>query len=339
MAENDEESMEALERAMNEMDALRAIYGGDESDHDEVTTEGKSSSFEILSPSARELNRIRNALGLYAEEDGCRDDGSDDAEESLVIPCHLQVRVQISLVVGDDNDHRETKRAVEIRFRLPKGYPERAAAVAYSIRVTPNGLARSLTDHHIRTLNEKAESLLGSESLLDLVEETRILLGWNTDSCETKHVEDEDGCCCCGPAPSDTRKDPNRRCRLWIWVHHITSKDRRKSILEEARERNLTGMLKHGYPGVVLVQGSPRDCESFVVWIKGNKSRPGGFGRNWGHHVRGQIEYSLEVDGDTTANNKNHSTFEELEELSEMARICKDMGLEDEFKEYVMQHR
>ena len=77
--------------------------------------------------------------------------------------------------------------------------------------------------------------------------------------------------------------------RLWIWVHHITNTTRRKVIVQEAKEMSLSGYLKHGYPGIVVVEGKTKLCDEYVQWIKGNKSRPGGFGRNWGHHVRGQV--------------------------------------------------
>eukprot|EP00986_Skeletonema_menzelii_P003516 scaffold1089_cov131-Skeletonema_menzelii.AAC.9 len=53
-----------------------------------------------------------------------------------------------------------------------------------------------------------------------------------------------------------------------------------KQIVIEAQDRNLGGFLKAGYPGVVCVEGDSDACDDFVVWIKGNKSRPGGFDRH-----------------------------------------------------------
>ena len=75
--------------------------------------------------------------------------------------------------------------------------------------------------------------------------------------------------------------------RRWIWVHHITNSGRLKQIVTEAEELKLGGFLKGGYPGVVIVEGDSKSCDEFVVWVKGNKSRPGGFGRNWtAYHPR-----------------------------------------------------
>ena len=117
--------------------------------------------------------------------------------------------------------------------------------------------------------------------------------------------------------------------RRWIWVHHITNRERIKAILSEARERQLGGYVKSGYPGIVLVEGY--HCDDFVKFIKGSKSCPNGFGRNWGHHVRGQVDGLNE--------RKLPETCVELTEMSQLASHCREYGLEDEFLEYAMQHK
>ena len=134
--------------------------------------------------------------------------------------------------------------------------------------------------------------------------------------------------------------------RCWIWVHHITDKDRRKSIIEEANCLKLSGFLKSGYPGVILIEGRSDDCQSFVTWVKGNKSRPGGFGRQWGHHCRGQIVLDSQKDWRLSqeilspcSDIQNASTFTELEDLADLAEECRKADLEDEFLTYVMQHK
>jgi hypothetical protein len=106
--------------------------------------------------------------------------------------------------------------------------------------------------------------------------------------------------------------------------------------------------LKNGYPGVVLIEGRSDDCQSFVTWVKGNKSRPGGFGRQWGHHCRGQIvlqsfsQWRLSSSGQNSSldcSNISSSRFVELEDMADLAKECKAVGLEDEFLTYVMQHK
>jgi hypothetical protein len=121
--------------------------------------------------------------------------------------------------------------------------------------------------------------------------------------------------------------------RRWIWVHHIKDSDRRKTILSEARYLKLGGYLKSGYPGIIVIEGDVLACDEFVAWVKGNKSRPGGFGRNWGHHVRGEVTFP------SSGIRLLPFEFEELEDMAVLGGRCRDHGLESEFLEYVMQHK
>ena len=148
------------------------------------------------------------------------------------------------------------------------------------------------------------------------------LIQWQSDvlqaqsnACESNQPNDSP------PQPLDRR---------WIWVHHITDRQRKEDIVQEAQERDLSGYLKAGYPGIVVVEGPKSVCDEFVLWIKGSKSRPGGFGRQWGHHVRGELEIDdLQLP----------QPFAALEEdMSVLALQCRQAGLEDEFLKFVMQH-
>jgi len=119
--------------------------------------------------------------------------------------------------------------------------------------------------------------------------------------------------------------------RAWIWVHHISNTDRLKQIVIEARQHRLGGYVKGGYPGVVVVEGQSQSVDDFISWIKGNKSRPGGFGRNWGHHVRGEA---------FVENRELPVQFEELEDdMSKFGSLCKDAGVDKEFREFILQHK
>jgi hypothetical protein len=115
-----------------------------------------------------------------------------------------------------------------------------------------------------------------------------------------------------------------------LWVHHITNKQRKEDIVREAQDHALGGYLKAGYPGIVVVEGAQKSCDDFIVWIKGNKSRPGGFGRQWGHHVREELLIS---------DRQFPDCFVALEEdMAVLASVCRDHGLEEEFLQFVMQH-
>ncbi|KAF5836965.1 hypothetical protein DUNSADRAFT_5194 [Dunaliella salina] len=49
-----------------------------------------------------------------------------------------------------------------------------------------------------------------------------------------------------------------------LWFHHIKNLYKRKVILEWARELQLGGASKPGYPGVVLVEGAVEDVQEYV---------------------------------------------------------------------------
>jgi hypothetical protein len=108
-------------------------------------------------------------------------------------------------------------------------------------------------------------------------------------------------------------------------VHHITNNVRIKQIVTEAQDLKLGGYLKAGYPGVVVLKMLA--ASSFFGWIKGNKSRRGGFGRNLGHHVRGET---------TCAQRQLPEAFEQLEGYGKLWRAVQ--GVHDEFREFILQH-
>lgn len=51
--------------------------------------------------------------------------------------------------------------------------------------------------------------------------------------------------------------------RLWIYSHHIYNKQKRKNIIDWAKELSLTGFCMPGKPGVVCVEGLQSSCEEF----------------------------------------------------------------------------
>ena len=52
-------------------------------------------------------------------------------------------------------------------------------------------------------------------------------------------------------------------CRMWLYMHHIYSKTKRKDILSLAGELELTGFCLPGKPGVVCVEGKVQKTKHF----------------------------------------------------------------------------
>lgn len=205
----------------------------------------------------------------------------------------LEVEVRIPLAVGN-----HTSR-LHLRCVMPPGYPDiplRVEAWAADMRVSQRQDISNI-------LNGKAKLIVGSESVMALVEDFKLLASNIFSQHETVAIPTND-------SPAGRGRNFGRR---WIWVHHITDTDRRKSILHQMRDMNLSGFLKYGYPGIVLIEGVSSCCDEFVAWIKGSKSRPGGFGRNWGHHVRGSWSFSRNSFAYPHEQSKNRMTCQYLE--------------------------
>ena len=303
-----QDQLELLRRAVDEVDVLQAIYGDALGDDDDDV----ASSFRVIS--ASQLESARLLL-----------EGDDDAAAGASIPRQLEVELCIPIGVALGGGSDDDGGSATIRCRMQPGYPETAAAVAL---ISLDGLRRTYRDDIAKKLNERAaeSASTGQEAVLDVIDYFKELVAHYAE-CDAANSTNDAGAA--DPSGSDVASEWGRR---WIWVHHVTNRTRCKAIVEEARHLNLRGFLKPGYPGIVCIEGNDQKCDEYVTWIKGNKSRPGGFGRNWGHHVRGHIEPAEKLLPD--------DDFQELEEdLAVLARICRDCLLEDEFKEYVLQHK
>jgi acylphosphatase len=277
---------------------------------------------ETLERAVREIEALQAIYG---------DDGADfivhSSQELLAAQHALESNDPLSVIQSLDVELRLNLEEVEgsprarLRVTLPGGYPESAALASVSV----DGLRRAQQEQLSAQMSEKAQELAGQEAVMELVIELHTMVLDLLNAAGS--IDITEGESAVPPAVEDQAGFGRR----WIWVHHITNTGRKKSIVREAQELKLGGFLKAGYPGVVVVEGETPACDEFVNWIKGNKSRPGGFGRNWGHHVRGEISLT---------SRQLPLNFEEVEEdLAVLAAACKECDLESEFLEYVMQHK
>jgi len=298
-----EEKLEALERTIQEIEALQAIYGDDDDDD-------TSSKITICSQS--EYSKAQHIID------------TENKENENIPTLEIEIKLQ--------HEHDQNTLFQSLRFVLPPGYPAYTTAIpSLSSSSGTLKLTKAAQQYTTCSLTTKSKELIGVEALLELVQYAQdILPDVISQFCKidapTKEEEDDDN--------NSEEKQIGRR---WIWVHHITNTQRIKDICSEARSHHLSGYIKSGYPGIVLIEGSTKSCNNFVTWIKGNKSRPGGgFGRNWGHHVRGEIDFDF---GEMRCFKKEEKKcFEEVEDLKVLSAHCKNVGLEDEFLKYVLQH-
>jgi hypothetical protein len=133
--------LEQLERAVQEIEALEAIYGFE------------PGGFTVHSEA--ELLAARTVL-----DDVAFSGGSAPAAAAAGASQQLEVELQISL-----DDVLNAPRA-RLRCRLPPGYPDTAASVSVSIA----GLHRTAADGLSIKLSEKALALAGDEAVMELVQ-------------------------------------------------------------------------------------------------------------------------------------------------------------------------
>ena len=346
---------ENLQRLIDEIEVLEHVYGCTEDNkHEDIEANGVGprdadtdmlSRFVLLS-SVEELNEAKEILRFQNGLEGKGKDASAIIYPKLSARTIPTIRIEIQTTT-----HEPSPITATLQVCLPCGYPtHNCAQVSYvKVQSTPQ-LTRSSVDSVTARLTERAQSeeLHGVEAVMDLVEHLERFCQDEYEKAAANNVAVEPTMMTMvrtGSKASEAAGGGDGL-RCWIWVHHITDKDRRKSIIEEANCRHLSGFLKSGYPGVILIEGRSDDCQSFVTWVKGNKSRPGGFGRNWGHHCRGQIVLGSQKDWRLSrqvpspdSDIQRVSTFTELDDLAILAEECRMSGLEDEFLTYVMQHR
>jgi len=298
-----------LERAVAEIQVLHAIYGED----------------LLTIRSHAEWNQALECI-----------QHTPDPPVAVTVP-QLQLQIELTTI----HIIETLPVPLRLRFTLPPGYPEHSAAEVY-VESTTTGLNKSVLDDVSIQLRSKAQECLGHECLMDLVHELQDLVDRQqlaltlvSSSLSSRQKQPETDLLADATTTTDLITSHKLLGRRWIWVHHITNTERCKSIVREARALNLGGYLKPGYPGIVVVEGAQAACDEFVTWIKGNKSRPGGFGRNWGHHVRGEIQF--EMDSDCKLPRR---LFVELgDSMKELGALCDEHGLHEEFREFVLQHK
>jgi hypothetical protein len=57
-------------------------------------------------------------------------------------------------------------------------------------------------------------------------------------------------------------------CRVWMWFHHIRSPQKKRSITSWAKELELAGVCRTGYPGVLVVEGTCSGCAEYVSRLR-----------------------------------------------------------------------
>ena len=172
----------------------------------------------------------------------------------LSFSVNAKVPVTLEEFSSSEDDEQEdatvaqTCKPIQICFQIPQSYPLVSNPI---VHVRSNGLSRKDEE----SLNEKlqgfisADHVLGEPCLLNVIQ-------WAKDNCGSFFSLDSDV-----PVPSNPAVP--EFCRMWLYMHHIYSKTKCRSILAWAEELELTGFCLPGKPGVVCVEGISENTSEY----------------------------------------------------------------------------
>lgn len=117
--------------------------------------------------------------------------------------------------------------------------------------------------------------------------------------------------------------------RRLIYSHHIISKVKRADIKSLASDHQLTGYMKIGWPGLLIIEGREEDCIAFYDTIRR---------WNWQYLVvRGEQQDELVIpttadEEPFVAKHREFDQFQEVDDMSLVAQHCREVGLEALFR-------
>lgn len=167
----------------------------------------------------------------------------------------LDYRIQVNLT--------GLKKRMEVFVELPHYYPALelpTVTVSYpNITTSQHNSLKALVEEALQSLQKSGETFLFTfiSWIQDDEKVRKVLL--NTDAATGKFLKINP------PATASKESKPER---LWIYSHHIKSKRKRASIIENARRLQLTGFSLPGKPGIICVEGHQSDTQEFWRIIK-----------------------------------------------------------------------
>ena len=241
--EQQQRTLESLGRAVEELEALDAIYG--------FEPEG------FVVHNHAELVIAQAVLDSAAAAGQPSTSCTTSAGDSWQAPwLDIELRIDVEPATGKP----AASSTARLRCGLPPGYPAEAAA---KVSVGVDGLTRANQDQLTRMLQAKANELTGEEAVMELVQELQDTL--------PSILADELAAAAADVSPSsgvgstDVRPQFGRR---WIVSHHLKNPTKRSNTVAWAKELSLGGFSKPGYPGCIVVEGESRACDEYFQRLR-----------------------------------------------------------------------
>jgi Protein of unknown function (DUF1115) len=218
---------------------------------------------------------------------------------------------------------------LELPALYPAGDNLRVSATVEETNTTKDNLklAYDILPKLIQSCRDIAERYSGQESVWIVLQRAEDWMAEELPSLLSQHTIDaENNSTSHILQPSNSRVDhaPKQILgRRLIYSHHIISKVKRADLKALARNYNLTGYLKIGWPGLIIIEGLDEDCNLFYDEI-----RPW----QWQYLVmRGEMQEEV-PSSESLGSYRKFRDFEEADDMSIVADACREADLEALFR-------
>jgi hypothetical protein len=229
---------------------------------------------------------------------------------------------------------------IELSLQQPNNYPISEPLMVVDVKLEPNINGHRNTETQKRALDAVPSLLetcrtiardhVGEESVLvvlsaaeDWIHEEWPKLVNNHDEKQTKHEQPDQSLI-------EIQKETRVLGRRLIYSHHIIAKKKRADIKALVADYNLTGYMKIGWPGLLIVEGDEENCKKFYDEI-----RPW----RWQYLVvRGEQKEQV-TNGKNVEAMRCFSNFVEVDDMSVVADHCRQVGLESLFRTSMKQYQ
>ena len=301
-----------------------------------------SLSSEIIERQRAELEFVAAA---YSADEAWSSSSNHSVHRLLKLHLHLDKGGE-----SGDVDKEKHTIPIELILTMPQDYPinpntsldieaflqnSECRSLQKSLLVSNDISARKLAldaiPNLIQVCNEVASDDFLEEAVLVVLQRADDWVENEWREIVTRHHQQQD--------MKPMKKNQNQSClhghmkeqllvgRKLIYSHHIIAKSKRKALKDISRQYELGGYVKIGWPGIIIIEGDERNCNTFIDEI-----------RKWRWQylvVRGEDSTPVSDDSNAeqslNAMRKFHLVLEELEEMSDLAVICREAGLEDLF--------
>ena len=167
---------------------------------------------------------------------------------------HLSFDINIDI----ESSEKKYERKICLSLSLPTRYPD----VYPDVSLISNNIMRTSQSNLNKSLHDFMSGLpTGEIMILEII-------NWVQEN-SAAYFEKENDIVEKTSSHTNSEEDANNEeyC-FWIYMHHIYSKDKRRSIMNWAKEYNLTGFVMGGKPGIICVEGNLNKIEKYCVKVR-----------------------------------------------------------------------